>query len=99
MLTPAEIESTLQIEYELRLEALGEHTLRDIADDIAALKRFAPPYHLSDAELPGIARATLAEMQTRKPARAAEAAHAPTQPSWAFPWLLASFWGLAKTRD
>jgi hypothetical protein len=65
MLTLAEIESTLQIEYELQLEALGEQALRDLPAEPAGFRQLAPR-HLSDAEVRTIAEATLAELVPRK---------------------------------
>jgi len=89
MLTLAEIESTLQIEYELQLEALGEQALRDLMADPAGLRQLAPR-HLRDAELRMIAEATLAELVARK--APAPEPPAPPRPPWAWPQLLSWFW-------
>src|SRR5438093_4508236 len=89
MLTLAEIESTMQIEYELRLETLGEERLRELIDDRRALRRHAP-HHLSDAQLSVIAQRTLAEMVARN-APAAQTAM-PAAPRWGWPQLFTWFW-------
>ena len=64
MLTLAEMESTLQIEYELKLERFGEVTLRELLADAVALNKLVPE-HLSDAEGRRIAESTLAELVAR----------------------------------
>jgi hypothetical protein len=68
MLTLAEIESALQIEYELQLEALGEQAFRDLLAEPAGFSQLAPR-HSSDAEVRTIAEATLAESVARKAPR------------------------------
>jgi hypothetical protein len=91
MLTLAEIESTLQIEYESRLEALGEQALRErLAGGPAALRSLAP-HHLSDDELLAIAETTLAELVARN-APAVPEPPAPPGPPWAWPQFLTWFW-------
>jgi hypothetical protein len=88
MLTLAEIESTLQIEYELQLEALGEQALRGLLANPAALRRLAPP-HLGEAEVYKIAEATLAELVARKAPAATPAAPSELQSAWTrlFSWF------------
>ncbi len=71
----------MQIEYELRLEALGAQALRDLLSDRVALRRVAPA-RLDDARMRGIAEATVAELVARE-ATAADAP-APSKPSR--PW-------------
>lgn len=85
MLTLAEVESTLQIKYELLLEALSEDALRALLADRAALGKLIPG-HLSDAEGRTIAEATLAAMLAPKAGEAAPPA--PSAPSGS-----ASAWG------
>jgi len=87
MLTLEEIESSMQIEYELQLEALGAQALRDLLSDPAALRRLAPP-HLDDAQVHGIAQMTLAELVARE--TPAPDARVPSEPS--FPWLQVFTW-------
>lgn len=81
MLTLAEIESTLQIDYELRLEAFGEEALRVLLADAAALKRLIPG-HLSDADGRRIAEVTLAELIAQKASDAAPSAPSELRPAW-----------------
>jgi hypothetical protein len=90
MLTLDEIESTLQIEYELRLEALGQQALRELLDDAPALRAFAP-HHLSDDEVRTIAENTLAELVARNAPEVPEPP-APPGPPWAWPQFLTWFW-------
>ena len=89
MLTLAEIESTMQIEFELRLEALEEQALRELIADAAALRRLTPR-HLSAAEGRAIAEATLADMVARK----ASPPEPPATPEPESAWirLLTMFW-------
>jgi hypothetical protein len=87
MLTLAEIESTLQIEFELRLEALDEPALRQLLADAAELRRQAP-YHLSLAEARGIVDATLAEMLARHTPSPAPA----PEPPWPWSQLVGWLW-------
>lgn len=90
MLTLSEIESTLQIEYESRLEALGEEALRElVATDSAALRSLAP-HHLSDDEVLVIAERTLAELVARN--APVPEPPAPPGPPWAWPQFLTWFW-------
>jgi hypothetical protein len=88
MLTLAELESTLQIEYELQLEALDEQALRELLAEPTALRRLAPP-HLSDDEVRRIADATLAAVIARKAPAAAAPAPAELPAAWArlFTWF------------
>jgi hypothetical protein len=84
MLTLDEMESTLQIEYELRLEALGEEGLRELlAADPTALSELTQG-HFSDVDGRRIAEATLAELIVRKES---DAVVSPVpfvpQPAWA----------------
>ena len=65
MLTMAEIESTLQIKYELQLEELGAPALRELLADTIALNRIIPG-HLSNADGRTIAEAILIELTARK---------------------------------
>jgi hypothetical protein len=81
MLTLGELESTLQIEYELQLEALGEQALRELLADEAALGRLIPG-HISYAEGRRIAEVTLAELIAKKKPVAAPSA----QPATSSPW-------------
>jgi hypothetical protein len=89
MLTLAEIESTMQIDYELRLEALGEEALRALLADAAAL-RAQIPMHLSDADGRRIAEATLAELIASK-TPAPQSAH-PSAPLSAWTQLFKMLW-------
>ena len=79
MLTLAEIESTLQIEFELRLEALDEPALRHLLADPAELRREAP-HHLKLEEAHSIVEATLADLLAQ---RAPGAAPPEPAPPWA----------------
>jgi len=89
MLTLAEIESTMQIEYELKLEALGVPALRKLLADRAALCRLAPQ-HLDEAQLRAIAKATLAELLAREAPAPAAPATVPAAPAW--PWAPLFTW-------
>jgi len=87
MLTLAEIESTLQIEFELRLEAMDEQALRQLLADAAELHR-AAPHHLSLAEARAIVEATLDDLHARH-----EPAAVPTpEPAWPWASLLGWLW-------
>lgn len=81
MLTSGELESTLQIEYELRLEALGEQGVRELLADAAALRRLIPG-HFSDAEGRRIAEVTLAELIANKTSNASPSARSETRSAW-----------------
>jgi hypothetical protein len=87
MLTLAEIESTLQIEFELRLEALDEQSLHHLLADAAELRR-AAPHHLSLAEARGIVEATLDDVCVRQRPSAAP----PPEPAWPWGSLLGWLW-------
>jgi hypothetical protein len=89
MLTLAEIESTQQFNYELRLEAFGEDALRELLADAAALRRLVPR-HMSDAEGRSLAEATLAELIARKAVDPEPPA--PSEPQAAWAQLLTLFW-------
>ncbi|HEY2927039.1 MAG TPA: hypothetical protein VGJ65_09230 [Albitalea sp.] len=89
MLTLAEIESTQQFDYELRLEALGEEALRELLADAAALRRLIPR-HMSDAEGRRIAEATLAELRARQAVDAEPPAPPGPHSGWA--QLFTLFW-------
>jgi len=88
MLTLAEIESTLQIEYELQLESLDEQSLRDLLADTAALRRLAPS-HLGDAQMRGIAQSTLVALLARRAPAPEPGAPTELQRAWAqmFTWF------------
>src|SRR5205823_1955367 len=81
MLTLAEIESTLLIEFELRLETFDEQSLRHLLADAAELRRQAPP-HLSLPQAHTIVEATLADLLARE---APSPAPAPA-PESLWPW-------------
>ena len=66
MLTLAELQSTLQIEYELQLEAMDEQALRALLADPIALNPLVPA-HMSFTEGRRIAEATLEQLLARKP--------------------------------
>ena len=66
MLTLAELQSTLQIEYELQLEAMDERTLRGLLADPIALNALVPAF-MSFTEGRRIAEATLVQLLARKP--------------------------------
>jgi hypothetical protein len=92
MLTLDELQSCLQIEYELHLEALGEEGLRPLLADPAALGALIPA-HLSDAEGRRIAEATLAELIARKRSDAERSEHPlPLEPPIAWAQLFKPFW-------
>lgn len=99
MLTWSEIQSTMQIEFELRLEALEEDILRELLEHPEMLRRMAPG-HLGDDEVQTIGEKALELVVARKAAEAAAAAAAallqPAKPApaaadwlWStlFPWL------------
>lgn len=89
MLTLAEMESTLQIEYELQLETFSEEALRELLADAAALNALIPE-HLSDVEGRRIAEATLAKLVARKTSDGAPAALSAPAPAW--DQIFALFW-------
>ena len=104
MLTWSEIQSTMQIEFELRLEAMEEALLRELLQHPQMLRRLAPG-HLTDEEVQAIGDQALEAVLARKAAEAAAAAAAAllrapaeSQPAAAgglwptlFPWM-----GLAR---
>jgi hypothetical protein len=99
MLTWSEIQSTMQIDFELKLEAQDEDVLRELLEHPALLRRMAPG-HLSDDEVQDIAEKALEAMQARKAAEAAAAAAAalqkPAEPvpvaaAWLWPTLFPWF--------
>ncbi|NML16108.1 hypothetical protein [Azohydromonas caseinilytica] len=96
MLTWSEIESTMQIEFELRLEAQEEAVLRELLEQPALLRRMAPG-HLTDDEVRAIAEKALADVVARNAAAAAAAAllePAQSQPAaalWHWPTLFSWF--------
>jgi hypothetical protein len=96
MLTWSEIQSTMQIEFELKLEAQEEDVLRELLEHPQLLRRMAPG-HLNDEEVQAIAEKALDIVVARKAAEAAAAAllqPAEARPAAAellwpllFPWL------------
>ncbi|MGF6810746.1 hypothetical protein OKW30_005938 [Paraburkholderia sp. Clong3] len=91
MLTLAELQSTLQIEYELQLEAMDEQTLRGLLADPIALNGLMPAF-MSFAEGRRIAEATLVQLLARKPSNADRRIPHEPAPLWA-QWLK-PFWML-----
>ena len=81
MLTMAEIESTLQIDYELRLEKLGEQAVRELLADAAALWQIIPG-HMSNADGRRIAETVLVELIARKTFDPVPAAAQPPRSAW-----------------
>jgi hypothetical protein len=65
MLTLTELQSTLEIEYELQLEAMDEQALRALLADPVALNARLPA-HMSLAEGSRIAETTLEQLLARK---------------------------------
>ncbi|WP_157271480.1 hypothetical protein [Azohydromonas aeria] len=100
MLTWSEIQSTMQIDFELRLEALEEELLRELLQHPQMLRRMAPG-HLTDEEVQAIGDKALEAVVARKAAEAAVAAAAallqapataqPAAAGWLwptlFPWM------------
>ncbi|MBB5469005.1 hypothetical protein HDG32_005146 [Paraburkholderia sp. CI2] len=91
MLTLAELQSTLQIEYELQLEAMDEQTLRGLLADPIALNALVPAF-MSFAEGRRIAEATLVQLLAREPSNAERGIPHEAAPLWA-QWLK-PFWML-----
>jgi hypothetical protein len=81
MLTLEEIESTLQIDYESQLEAMGEKALRELLADAPALAKRIPQ-HLSAAEGRHIAEQKLAQLLAHKPVHAVDAAPSQAPSVW-----------------
>jgi hypothetical protein len=82
MLTLAELQSTLQIEYELQLEAMDEQALRALLADPLALNRLMPA-HMSFTEGRRIAEATLEQLLARKPPSGEPVIPHKAEPLWA----------------
>jgi hypothetical protein len=78
MLTWSEIQSTMQIEFELKLETQEEDVLRELLEHPDLLRRMAPG-HLTDDEVQAIAENALETVLARKAAEAAAAAAAAMQ--------------------
>ena len=91
MLTLAEIESTLQIQFETRLEDLDEKSLRALIANPPALRRLAPP-HLGAAQRRRIAEATLAEMIERRQASDTGDTGSSAKPAPTWPWAPLFAW-------
>jgi hypothetical protein len=91
MLTLEELQSTLQIEYELQLEAMDEQTLRGLLADPIALNGLVPAL-MSFTEGRRIAEATLVQLLARKPPGAESVIPRDAAPFWA-QWAK-SFWML-----
>jgi hypothetical protein len=82
MLTLAELQSTLQIEYELQLEAMDERTLRGLLADPIALNALVPAF-MSFTEGRRIAEATLVQLLARKPPSVEPVIPQEAAPFWA----------------
>jgi hypothetical protein len=92
MLTWSEIQSTMQIEFELQLEAQEEDVLRELLQHPDLLRRMAPG-HLADDEIQAIAESALEIVLQRKAAEAAAAAAAAMQkPAEALPAAAGWLW-------
>lgn len=103
MLTWSEIQSTMQIDFELRLEAMEEELLRELLQHPQMLRRMAPG-HLTDEEVQAIGDQALEAVVARKAAEAAAAAAAallkpaeaaPAAANWLWPTLF-PWMGLAR---
>ena len=96
MLTLAELQSTLQIEYELQLEAMDEQTLRDLLADPIALNAMVPAF-MSFTEARRIAEATLAQLVARKPPSGEPLTQAtPVWAQWFNPFWMMPLFGARK---
>ena len=82
MLTLAELQSTLQIEYELQLEAMDEQALRALLADPTALNRLMPA-HMSFTEGRRIGEATLEQLLARRPPSGEPVNSQKSEPLWA----------------
>ena len=82
MLTLAELQSTLQIEYELQLEAMDEQALRALLADPTALNRLMPA-HMSFTEGRRIGEATLEQLLARRPPSGEPVNPQKVEPLWA----------------
>jgi hypothetical protein len=81
MLTLAELRSTLQIEYELQLEAMDEQTLRGLLSDPVALNAQVPAF-MSVTEGRQIAEGTLLQLLARKASSAERVIACEPAPLW-----------------
>ena len=96
MLTLAELQSTLQIEYELQLEAMDEQTLRDLLADPIALNAMVPAF-MSFTEARRVAEATLAQLVARKPPSGEPVIQAtPFWAQWFKPFWMMPLFGARK---
>jgi hypothetical protein len=93
MLTLVELQSTLQIEYELQLEAMDEPTLRALLADATALNALMPA-HMSFKEGCQIAEATLEKLLAHRPPCDEPLTPHRAAPLWA-QWFK-SFWMLPR---
>jgi hypothetical protein len=82
MLTFAELQSTLQIEYELQLEAMDEQALRGLLADPIVLNALVPAF-MSFTEGRRIAESTLAQVRARKPSSTERVVSDQTVSLWA----------------
>lgn len=82
MLTLAELQSTLQIEYELQLEAMDEQALRALLADPIELNRLMPA-HMSFTEGRRIGDATLEQLLARRPPSCEAVDPQRVEPLWA----------------
>ena len=82
MLTMAELESTLQIEYELQLEAMDEQALRALLADPGALNALMPA-HMSFTAGQRIAEATLEQLLARQASSAEPVVEQKAEPLFA----------------
>lgn len=96
MLTWSEIQSTMQIEFELKLEAQDEDVLLELLEHPELLHRMAPG-HLTEDEVQCIAEKALNVARARKAAEAAAAAlqtpavATPAAATWLWPTLFPWF--------
>jgi len=100
MLTLAELQSTLQIEYELQLEAMDEQALRGLLANPIALNALVPAF-MSFTEGRRIAEATLAQLLTRKSPSAGQVSTREAAPLWAQwfkPFWMLPLFGARKTQ-
>jgi hypothetical protein len=98
MLTLSELQSTLEIEYELQLEAMDEQTLRVLLTDPFALNALMPA-HMGFTEGRRIAKATLEQLLARKPPSAEPVISHKAAPQWAQwfrPFWMAPLFGARK---
>lgn len=96
MLTLTELQSTLQIEYELQLEAMDEQRLRELLADPIALNAMVPAF-MSFTEGRRIAEATLTQLVARKPPSAELVIQAtPIWAQWFKPFWMLPLFGARK---